>query len=87
MPQPKHLLNVHQALINEYINFLTLRTFELCGKIRRREAQFQIKAPDPYPPNKQRTDLGTQVFLSSISAVTHIVRPLFLTPIDEGPRK
>ena len=33
------------------------------GRTRVVEAQFQIEAPDPYPPNKWRTDLGTLVVL------------------------
>ena len=41
---------------------LTLRTYESFGE--QVEAKFQIEAPDPYPPNKQRTDLGTLVVLS-----------------------
>ena len=39
------------------------------------EAQFQIEtpdAPDPYPPNKRITDLGTLVVLSAFSSVTSI---------------
>ena len=36
------------------------------------EAQFQIEAPDPYPLNKQRTDLGMQVVLSAPSSVAYI---------------
>ena len=31
---------------------------------------YQIEAPDPFPPNKRRTDLGTPVVLSSSSSVT-----------------
>ena len=41
------------------------------------EAQFQIEAPDPYPPNKVRTDLGMLVVLSSFSLVTYIEYSLF----------
>ena len=37
------------------------------------EAQFQIEAPDPYPSNKQRSDLGTLVVLSGFSSVTCII--------------
>ena len=40
------------------------------------EAQFQIKAPDPYPLLKRRTDLGTLVVLSTIDSVTFIVGSL-----------
>ena len=36
------------------------------------EAQFQIRAPDPYPLLKRRTDLGTLVVLSASSSVTLI---------------
>ena len=34
------------------------------------EAKFQIKAPDPYPLNKWRTDFGMLVVLSNINSVT-----------------
>ena len=34
------------------------------------EAQFQFEAPDPYPLNKRRTELGKLVVLSSVNSVT-----------------
>ena len=37
-----------------------------------KRAQVQIKAPDPYLPNKRRTDLGMLVVLSGSSSVTCI---------------
>ena len=52
-------------------NFLTLRTYsKLFWRTRLIEAQFQIEAIDPYPLNKQRTDLGMLVVLSIVSSVT-----------------
>ena len=42
------------------------------GETRLTEAQFQIEAPDPYPLNKRRTDLGMLVVLSNFDSVTFI---------------
>ena len=36
------------------------------------EARFQIEAPNPYLPNKQRTDLGTLTVLSNIKSITYL---------------
>ena len=51
-------------------NILTLRTLNHLGNKTSR-GPFQIEAPDPSPPNKQRTDLGKLVFMSSIDSVTY----------------
>ena len=47
------------------------------------EAQFQLEAPDPYPPNKWRTDLGTIVVLYGSSSVTYIltIAKIILDPL------
>ena len=47
--------------------------YKIIGRTRVVEAKFQIEAPDPYPPNKWRTDLGTLVVLSGSSSVTKMV--------------
>ena len=49
---------------------LTLRIVDLIGRTGAVEAQFQIEAPDPNPPNKPSTDLGTLAVLSNSSSVT-----------------
>ena len=46
------------------MDIITIQTFESFGGTRLIEAQFQIEAPDPYPLNKRRTDLGMLVVLS-----------------------
>ena len=40
---------------------------------RASEAQFQIKAPDPFPLLKWRTGFGTLVVLSAVNSVTCVV--------------
>ena len=62
-----------KAFEHQNKNFLTLQTVISFGRTRAAEAQFQIEAPDPFPPNKRRTDLGTLVVLSGSSSVTHIL--------------
>ena len=52
--------------------FYSLSLHKNTGRTRLIEAYFQIEAPDPYPPNKWRTELGTLVVLSSVSSVTYI---------------
>ena len=69
-------LDVHvleaERLLNTRIKLFNSSTVISFGRTREVEAQFQIEASDPYPPNKQRTDLGTLVVLSSSSSVTFL---------------
>ena len=60
-----------QARLNFHALALTLKTWIIWGT-RQVEAQSQIKAPYPFPPNKRRTDLGTLVVLSAPDSVTCI---------------
>ena len=67
--QTARVLHHIEKISNIYFNSLN---FPFIRGTRAIKAQFQIKAPDPYPLHKRRTDLGTLMVLSAIDSVTRI---------------